>query len=261
MSASANPLYEIRGLTCSYGDDPVLLVDRLDIPSDGPTAFIGHNGSGKSTLLMALAFLLKPASGTIRFLGGDTAGRESELRREATLLLQEPYLLRRSVFENIAYGLRARNDTRSLRDRVAEALEMVGLPPDFAKREWFQLSGGESRRVAIASRLVLRTKAILLDEPTANVDEENALLIADVVKNAWSKWGTVPLVASHDLQWLEDACARTVSMRYGKIESLSPGVSTSRRGADARQPQGHSTAAVRQGPSGNRRGSRIGKAT
>ena len=223
MSGSANPLYEIRSLTCSYGDDPVLLVDRLDIPSDGPTAFIGHNGSGKSTLLKALAFLLKPASGTIRFLGCDTAGRESELRREATLLLQEPYLLRRSVFENIAYGLRARNDTRSLRDRIAEALGMVGLPPDFAKREWFQLSGGESRRVALASRLVLRTKAILLDEPTANVDEENALLIADVVKNAWFKWGTVPIVASHDLQWLEGVCARTVSMRGGKIESVAPG--------------------------------------
>ena len=211
MSLSAL-LYEIRGLKCSYGDDPVLLVDRLDIPSDGPTAFIGHNGSGKSTLLKALAFLLKPASGTIRFLGADTEG----------LLLQEPYLLRRSVFENIAYGLRARKDIRLLRDRVAEALVMVGLPPDFARREWFQLSGGEARRVAIASRLVLRTKAILLDEPTANVDEENAFLIADVVKNAWIKWGTVPVVASHDLQWLEGVCARRVSMRHGKIESLSP---------------------------------------
>lgn len=223
MSGSANPLYEIRDLTCSYGDVPVLFVDRLDIPSDGPTAFIGHNGSGKSTLLKALAFLLKPTSGTLRFLGGDTAGRESELRREATLLLQEPYLLRRSVFENIAYGLRARNDTLSLRDRVVEALGIVGLPPDFAKREWFQLSGGEARRVAIASRLVLRTKAILLDEPTANVDEENALLIADVVKNASSRWGTVPLVASHDLQWLEGVCARTVSMRRGKIEFIAQG--------------------------------------
>ncbi|GAB1399011.1 energy-coupling factor ABC transporter ATP-binding protein [Aminivibrio sp.] len=223
MTMAANPLYEIRGLICSYGEAPVLLIDRLDILPGGPTAFIGHNGSGKSTLLKALAFLLKPLSGTIRFLGGDTEGMERELRREATLLLQDPYLLRRSVFENIAYGLRARGDTRSLRDRVAEALEMVGLPPDFAKREWFQLSGGESRRVAIASRLVLRTKVLLLDEPTANVDEENALLIADGVKNAWSKGGTVPIVASHDLQWLEGLCARRITLRRGKIESPAPG--------------------------------------
>ncbi|MDD2454473.1 MAG: ATP-binding cassette domain-containing protein, partial [Synergistaceae bacterium] len=141
MNSAAAPLYEIRNLACSYGDDPVLFIDRLDIPADGPTAFIGHNGSGKSTLLKALAFLLKPASGTVRFLGGETAGRENEFRRQATLLLQEPYLLRRTVFENIAYGLRARNDTKGLRDRVAEGLEMVGLPADFSKREWFQLSG------------------------------------------------------------------------------------------------------------------------
>lgn len=69
------PLYEIRDLVCAYGDEPVLHIDRLDISSDGPTAFVGHNGSGKSTLLKALAFLLKPAAGTIRFLGEPTEER------------------------------------------------------------------------------------------------------------------------------------------------------------------------------------------
>jgi tungstate transport system ATP-binding protein len=214
-------LYEIEGLVCAYEDDPVLHIDRLDIPSDGPTAFVGHNGSGKSTLLKALAFLLKPAAGTIRFLGEPTEEREGELRREVTFLLQEPYLLRRSVFENVAYGLRVRGDTGRLADRVAEALEMVGLSPDFGTREWYMLSGGESRRVALASRLVLRTKVLLLDEPTANVDEENALLMARVVKDAWEQRGTVSLIASHDIQWLEDVCTRRVSMRRGRIEGIT----------------------------------------
>ena len=215
------PLYEIEGLVCAYEDDPVLHIDRLDIPPDGPTAFVGHNGSGKSTLLKALAFLLKPAAGTIRFLGEPTEERESELRGEVTFLLQEPYLLRRSVFENVAYGLRVRGDTNRLADRVAEALEMVGLSPDFGAREWYMLSGGESRRVALASRLVLRTKVLLLDEPTANVDEENALLMARVIREAWEKWGTVSLIASHDIQWLDGVCGRRVSMRRGKIEGVS----------------------------------------
>ncbi|MGD9822582.1 MAG: energy-coupling factor ABC transporter ATP-binding protein [Aminobacteriaceae bacterium] len=215
------PLYEIRDLVCAYGDEPVLHIDRLDISSDGPTAFVGHNGSGKSTLLKALAFLLKPAAGTIRFLGEPTEEREGELRREVTLLLQEPYLLRRSVFENVAYGLRARGATDRLAERVAEALEMVGLSPDFGKREWFRLSGGESRRVALASRLALRTKVLLLDEPTANVDEENALLMARVIGEAREKWGTVSLIASHDIQWLDGVCGRRILMRRGKIESIS----------------------------------------
>lgn len=217
------PLYEIHDLVCTYEneDEPVLTIGHLEIPADGPTAFTGHNGSGKSTLLKALAFLLKPTSGRILFRGFPSEKKENELRREVTLLLQEPYLLRRSVFENIAYGLRARRKMAGLRDGVAEALEMVGLSPDFGKREWYQLSGGEARRVALASRLVLRTKVLLLDEPTANVDEENALLIAEVVKSAWEKRGTVPLIASHDIQWLEGVCDRRFVLRRGKIEFSS----------------------------------------
>jgi tungstate transport system ATP-binding protein len=98
---------------------------------------------------------------------------------------------------------------------------MVGLPPDFGKREWFRLSGGESRRVALASRLALRTKVLLLDEPTANVDEENALLMARVIGEAREKWGTVSLIASHDIQWLDGVCGRRILMRRGKIEGVS----------------------------------------
>ena len=94
---------------------------------------------------------------------------------------------------------------------------MVGLSADFAGREWYQLSGGESRRVTLASRLVLRTKALLLDEPTANVDEENGFLIAEAVKNAWLRWGVVPLVASHDLPWLDEVTDRRVHMKRGRI--------------------------------------------
>lgn len=215
------PLYEIRNLVCSYGAEPVLQIEEFSISSKGATAFVGHNGSGKSTLLKALAFLLKPVAGTIRFRGAATENKERELRKEAPLLLQDPYLLKRSVFENIAYGLRARGETANLQERVNEALHMVGLPPEFGKREWYRLSGGESRRVALASRLVLRTPALLLDEPTANVDEENALLMGRVIKEAGEKWGTVSLIASHDIQWLDGLDARRVSMRRGRIESVT----------------------------------------
>ena len=215
------PLYEIRNLVCSYGAEPVLRVEELSIPSEGAIAFVGHNGSGKSTLLKALAFLLKPALGTIKFRGEETENREGELRKEASMLLQDPYLLKRSVFENIAYGLRARGETKNLQERVEEALDMVGLPGEFGKREWFRLSGGESRRVALASRLVLRTPVLLLDEPTANVDEESAVLMARIIREAGEKRGTVSLIASHDIQWLDGLDARRVSMRRGRIEGVS----------------------------------------
>lgn len=224
------PLYEIRNLVCSYGGKKVLEVGHLDIAADGPTAFVGHNGSGKSTLFRALAFLLKPESGFLAFLGQPAEGREEQLRRDVTMLLQDPYLLRRSVFENVAYGLKARGERKAMRDRVAEALDMVGLSPDFAAREWYELSGGEARRVALASRLVLRTKALLLDEPTANVDEENGFLIAGAVKDAWHRWGVVPLVASHDLPWLDEVTDHRILVKRGRIEGddESPGAGTDR---------------------------------
>lgn len=218
---TVGPLYEIKDLVCSYGDHPVLRIDELTVASDGPTAFVGHNGSGKTTLFKALAFLMKPVAGTLRFQGAPVENREGELRKEATLLLQEPYLLKRSVFENVAYGLRARGEKENIRERVEEALEMVGLPVEFARREWYRLSGGEARRVALASRLVLRTRVLLLDEPTANVDEENARLMGRVIKEIWEKWGAVTLIASHDIQWLDGICRRRVSMRRGRIEGIT----------------------------------------
>ncbi len=209
------PLYELKNIVCAYEDEPVLQVDSLSIPDEGPVAFVGHNGSGKSTLLKLLSFLLPQVSGELRFLG-ELPDKRDDARLQATLLLQEPYLLRRSVFENIAYGLRARGET-SLRERVAEALEMTGLPVDFARREWYRLSGGEARRVALASRLVLRTKVLLLDEPTANVDEENAQLMAEAVLDAWKRWNTTPLIATHDLDMVLDVCPRTIVLHEGRI--------------------------------------------
>ena len=213
------PLYELNDIVCAYEGEPVLEIASLSIAAEGPLAFVGHNGSGKSTLLKLLAFLLPPVSGTLRFLG-EYPERLDDARLHTTLLLQDPYLLRRSVFENVAYGLKARG-SRDIRNRVIESLEMVGLSGDFARREWYQLSGGEARRVALASRLVLRTKVLMLDEPTANVDEENAQLIAEAILDAWKRWDTTPLIATHDLQWLDTVTQRRIFMRRGKIERIA----------------------------------------
>lgn len=210
------PVYQLNDIVCGYEGKPVLRVESLSLYDDGPVAFVGHNGSGKSTLLNLLAFLLPPISGELLFQGA-TAGESGRGSLDATMLLQDPYLLRRSVFENVAYGLKARG-MKDVRSRVVEALEMVGLSPDFARREWYQLSGGEARRVALASRLALRTKVLLLDEPTANVDEESAQLIAQVILDARRMWGALPLIATHDLQWLDSVTQRRIFMRRGRIE-------------------------------------------
>ena len=109
-----NTLFRLENVVVRYAGTEVLRVEALDIPEHSVFGLAGHNGSGKSTLLRLLALLERPASGRLLVDGADSAGRERELRRRVTLLDQEPYLLRRSVLENVAYGLRARRESGDL---------------------------------------------------------------------------------------------------------------------------------------------------
>ncbi len=224
-------IYSLRNLRHSYGNHPTLDIASLDIPRGGVVGLIGPNGSGKSTLLKILAFLEPHTAGELDFEGERAKTRECALRREATLLLQEPYLLRRSVYDNIAYGLQLRNlQGRETDERARDALERVGLPyGKFAHRPWYRLSGGEVQRVALAVRLALRPKVLLLDEPTANVDESSAALIKEAVWHAWHDWGTTIVVATHDLIWLYEVATQVVSLYRGRVigdgaENLLQGV-------------------------------------
>lgn len=217
-------LYEVQNLKHRYGKGPLTLdIDSLKIYGGRITGLVGPNGSGKSTLLRILAFLEPWNEGTLLFEGKNAKGRERELRRTVTYLLQEPYLLKRSVFENIAYGLRLRGETNGLKEKVWDALERVGLPPEsFADRSWLRLSGGEVQRVALAARLALRPNVLLLDEPTANVDRPSADLVRDAAFSACEEWGAAVIIASHDLAWLYEVTSDTVSLYRGRVAGLGP---------------------------------------
>ena len=215
----STPLYEIHNLRQSYEKGrPNLDIAELSIDAGCVTGVVGPNGGGKSTLLKVLAFLI-PASGEIIFDGLPAAGREREIRREVTYLLQESYLLKRSVFENVAYGLRLRGAEKRLIDtRVRESLEAVGLAPEeFASRPWYRLSGGEVQRVALAARLALRPKALLLDEPTANVDEASAQLVMEAAVRASREYGAAVIVSTHDTAWLYEIASNVVSLYGGRV--------------------------------------------
>lgn len=197
-------LYEVRGLERRYGGRVALHLEHFIVERGRVVALTGANGSGKSTLLRMLAFLERPDAGVLEFHG--TPGVPP--RHEATLLLQEPYLLKRSVFENVAFGLRVRGLRRGLRQQVGGALAAVGFAPaDVERRQWRELSGGEKQRVALAARLVLRPLALLLDEPTSNLDARSALAIHHAVLKA-ARAGTTVIVASHDKSWLEELDAQ-----------------------------------------------------
>ena len=212
-------LYELRNIVLSYSGQAVLDIPCLDLSEDKTIGILGPNGSGKSTLLRLLAFLEDPDQGEIRFHNRKASSREDHLRRRVTLLTQTPYLLKRTVFGNVAYGLRARG-SQDNESAVWAALNMVGLPPKhFARRRWHQLSGGERQRVALASRLVLQPDVLLLDEPTSNLDLESTELARKAMLQAREQWSTNLIVVSHDLEWLNQVSDETLSMHRGRIEN------------------------------------------
>lgn len=194
-------------------------IESLTFSPGSITGLIGPNGSGKSSLLRLLAFVDSPSEGSIFFKSRKTAPFDASVRFQVSLLPQEPYLMKRSVFDNIAYGLVLRGIDRSAHAKaVADALALVGLSDEeFAGRSWYQLSGGEAQRVALAARLVLRPDVLLLDEPTASVDAASAQQIKASALKACREWGTTLIVASHDWQWVHEICGTVISMFNGRI--------------------------------------------
>lgn len=126
--------------------------------------------------------------------------------------------MKRTVLNNVAYGLKIRKDLSGLEQRVELALTWVGLDAgEFSKRPSYALSGGEAQRVALAARLILKPEVLLIDEPTGSIDALSAQLIKDAALKARSDWGTTLIIASHDWQWLFGVCDRIVHLVRGRL--------------------------------------------
>jgi len=213
-----DPLYAFRSLAHVYRGASVLSIDRLDLPRGGMVGIIGPNGSGKSTFLRIAGFVEKPTVGEVLFNGKAAGPFAPDVRNRVTLLPQEPFLMRRTVQKNIAYGLQIRKADSRLSERVNEALAYVGLNgKDFVQRPSYALSGGEAQRVALAARLILKPEVLLLDEPTANVDAVSAQLIQSAALKAQRDWGATLIIASHDWQWLYEVSDTVLHLFKGRI--------------------------------------------
>ena len=188
-------LYELKNIEYFFDGKKVLSIDNLILEENKIIGFFGPNGSGKSTLFSILSFISKPQNGEIII--------DENIKKSVVMLPQNPYLLKRTVFENIAYGLKIRGESVDLKSKVEEALSLVGLDKNFSNRKWNQLSGGEAQRVALASRLILKPKVLILDEPTVGVDTNSAQLIKDAILLAKQKYNTTIFISSHDYTWLK----------------------------------------------------------
>jgi tungstate transport system ATP-binding protein len=206
-----NLLYELYEIEHSYKDF-ILNIPALKIERESSVGLFGPNGSGKSTLMRLMSFLERPMRGRIVFNNISTG------RVKAAMLQQDPYLLKRSVYENVSYGLKIKKDLKDIKKRSAEVLEMVNLDSKiFMNRKWFELSGGEQKRVALASRLILKPEALLLDEPTANVDIESSRAIVNAIKWMRDEHSITLIISSHDLTWLNSVTDHIHKLYNGKL--------------------------------------------
>ncbi|WP_250324058.1 ABC transporter ATP-binding protein [Williamsia sp. CHRR-6] len=209
----------ISDLRVAYGSSVV--IDGFDLILGGTgsqvTALLGASGCGKSTLIRAVAGLEHPAAGAISFDGVDLIGVPVH-RRDIGIVFQDAALLPgRSVGWNVAYGLRTRRwSRRSVTERVAELLELVGLA-GFADRPVGALSGGQAQRVALARALAPRPRLLLLDEPLSALDrllrERLAGEIAEILRRA----GTPTILVTHDHQEAAVIADRIAVMDRGRI--------------------------------------------
>jgi microcin C transport system ATP-binding protein len=203
-------------------------VDGIDLAvKEGQTlGVVGESGSGKTTLVLALLRLIS-SEGPIVYLGNRIDGYDSKrmrpLRRHMQIVFQDPYgslSPRLSIGQIIEEGLVIQNPslTREERsERVARALQEVGLKPEWRDRYPHEFSGGQRQRIAIARALVLEPKFLILDEPTSALDVSVQAQIVDLLRDLQRRHKLAYLFISHDLKVVRALANSIIVLRYGKV--------------------------------------------
>lgn len=233
-------LYEIQDLRLSladmtkkplFGAAPQIEILKslsFTIPRGAVVGIVGGSGSGKSTLGRALVRLLDPSGGAIRFDGTDiTHLREAALRpmrRRFQMIFQDPMSSlnpRHRVGTIIAEPLRL-HGFDAIPDRVARALDHVGLPRPFADRYPHELSGGQRQRVGIARAIALEPDFILADEIVSGLDVSSQAQVLNLLERLVRDLGLTLAFISHDLSVIRRLCQRTIVLHQGRIVEDQP---------------------------------------
>lgn len=196
---------EIKNLQKSFNGKPVLCGVDLDIPNGETQIIIGRSGCGKSVLLKHIIGLIKPETGQIFVDGEEVTSLSSRalyrLRRKFGMLFQGAALFdSMTVEENVALGVREHRmfDEPEIQRRVAEKLELVGLP-NTQEMKPAELSGGMKKRVGLARALMMDPEFVLYDEPTTGLDPITSDAINDLIIDCTNKLGVTSIVVTHDM--------------------------------------------------------------
>jgi cobalt/nickel transport system ATP-binding protein len=219
------PVFELNGVTYRYDGVAALADITLSIQAGTRVALLGSNGSGKSTLLRLLDGLYFSDAGRVSFhgraLNAEAFSHDAfafNFRRRVGLVFQNPevQLFNPTVFDEVAFApLQLRWPKEQIVERVTAVLERMEIG-HLRARAPHRLSGGEKKRVALASVLVLDPEVLLLDEPTAGLDPRSESQIIDMLI-AWGDGARTVITATHDLGLVDDIADHCVLLYQGKI--------------------------------------------
>ncbi len=222
----SQPIVQTSGVTKIYRNNqmesPALQGVTFQVQPGEFSAIVGPSGSGKTTLLNLIGALDVPTEGRVQVLGHDietlSKRRRSDLRLHSLGFVFQAYNLIPvlTARENVEFVLELQGVKGDRRARAQALLDQVGLA-EFAERRPNQLSGGQQQRVAVARAVASKPKLVLADEPTANLDGENAELLLKLMKDLNEKQGITFLFSTHDARVVAHA-RRTVTLVDGRID-------------------------------------------
>jgi tungstate transport system ATP-binding protein len=212
---------EVAGIAKNYNGSRVLTDCSYTFGAGGHYVLMGDNGSGKSTLFRIAALLETPDRGEVRYVEGDQVlVPDINLKRRLTMVFPRVGVLSRSVFDNVAYGLKLRGlDQDLVRKRVAAILKEVNLAPKGAQSAT-TLSSGETMRLGLARALAIEPEVLFLDEPTTHIDKANTRLMEECIGRIRQERSLTLIIITHDPAQAERLGGRQLLLEAGRIREL-----------------------------------------
>ena len=210
----------IEGLVKQYGEATIIDHLSLTIKHGEFFTLLGPSGCGKTTLLRMIAGFVIPDAGRLVLEGQDIT-RLPAHKRETGMVFQDYALFPdKTVFDNVAYGLRVRKQTAAvINEKVSRILDRVELG-HLAKRYPAELSGGQRQRVALARALVIEPRVLLMDEPLSNLDAKLRIQMRNVIRELQQEAQITAIFVTHDQEEALSMSDRIALLRSGKIDQL-----------------------------------------
>ncbi len=228
-NGTGDVVIRVRDLTVGFGERNVLDRLDLDVRRGEILGFVGASGAGKSVLMRTIIGLIPRRSGTIEVFGVDPGTlnakeRQAVERRWGVLFQHGALFSSLTVRQNVQFPMREYLDlSERLMEEVAVAkLEMVGLSADVCGKYPSELSGGMTKRVALARALALDPEIVFLDEPTSGLDPISAGEFDHLIRTLQQTLGLTVFMVTHDLDSLHTVCDRIAVLADGKVISVGP---------------------------------------